>query len=126
MNALFGMRQAASGRNPLDGKPTIASPARSMPSNGIAFVTENRKEEGLVLVPQRRAQHQHGGAPASPGRSAFMRAGAEERKSPPTRARCERLAIKTASIDTQAGSLSGRQPAEDRAGQMAADRGRAS
>ncbi|MCW5259581.1 sugar ABC transporter ATP-binding protein [Verminephrobacter eiseniae] len=46
--ALFGMHRA-SGRITLDGQPVrLRSPAEAI-AHGIAFVTENRKEQGLVL-----------------------------------------------------------------------------
>ena len=47
--AIFGVDKLTSGQLYVDGKPvTIRSPQEAI-SHGIAFITENRKEEGLVL-----------------------------------------------------------------------------
>ncbi|PDT50125.1 D-xylose ABC transporter ATP-binding protein [Sinorhizobium fredii] len=103
MKALFGMYRPE-GEILLDGKPVaLASPSEAI-RQGIAFVTENRKEEGLVLPHSVErnvnmvALKQLAG-PFGMMRSSDERAGAK--------AEVLRLAIKTASIDTSAGSLSG-------------------
>ena len=103
MNALFGMK-AASGTVRIDGEPvTIASPVDAI-GRRIAFVTENRKEEGLVLahsVEWNISMAALGRFAASLG---FMRK-REERKA--AKEEVGRLTIKTASVDTPVGSLSG-------------------
>ncbi|WP_110928167.1 sugar ABC transporter ATP-binding protein [Bacillus massiliglaciei] len=49
MRAIFGLDSTDSGEIWLDGKKvSISSPARAVES-GIGFITENRKEEGLIL-----------------------------------------------------------------------------
>lgn len=49
MRAIFGMSQKKSGQVKLDGHPLeITNPMQAI-KQGIAFLTENRKEEGLVL-----------------------------------------------------------------------------
>lgn len=103
MKALFGM-ETATGDILLDGeKIKINSPSDAI-KGGIAFVTENRKEEGLVLSQSVErninmvALHQL----ATP--FGFMRSN-KERES--AKLEVLRLAIKTASLDTIAGSLSG-------------------
>ncbi|SCM76999.1 fused D-xylose transporter subunits of ABC superfamily: ATP-binding components [uncultured Pleomorphomonas sp.] len=103
MNALFGMK-AASGSIRIDGEPaTIASPVDAI-GRRIAFVTENRKEEGLVLA----HSVEWNISMAALGRFAaalgFMRNRAERRAA---REEVSRLTIKTASVDTPVGSLSG-------------------
>lgn len=103
MNALFGIR-AASGTVRIDGKPaTIASPVDAI-ARRIAFVTENRKEEGLVLA----HSVEWNISMAALGRFAaalgFMRRRAEHKAATDE---VGRLTIKTASVDTPVGSLSG-------------------
>jgi ribose transport system ATP-binding protein len=103
MKALFGMYQPT-GEIALDGKTiTLTSPTQAIRS-GIAFVTENRKEEGVVLphTVERNINMVALGQLAGP--FGLMRSSAERASA---KAEVLRLAIKTASIDTIAGSLSG-------------------
>ena len=103
MKALFGM-YAPHGEILLDGRPVAFASSAQAIRAGIAFVTENRKEEGLVLPHsvERNINMVALGQLSAP--LGLMR-GAAERKA--ARAEVKRLAIKTASIDTRAGSLSG-------------------
>lgn len=103
MNALFGMK-AASGTVRIDGEPVTIASAVDAIGRRIAFVTENRKEEGLVLA----HSVEWNISMAALGRFAaalgFMRR-REERKA--ATEEVGRLTIKTASVDTPVGSLSG-------------------
>ncbi|CAI9410695.1 Xylose import ATP-binding protein XylG [Pleomorphomonas sp. T1.2MG-36] len=103
MNALFGMK-AATGSIRIDGETAnISSPVDAI-GRRIAFVTENRKEEGLVLahsVEWNISMAALGRFAASLG---FMRK-RQERKA--ALDEVGRLTIKTASVDTPVGSLSG-------------------
>lgn len=103
MKALFGMLHPT-GDILLDGKPiNLASPAQAI-ANGIAFVTENRKEEGLVLPHSVERNINMVALGQLAGPFGLMRSSAERSSA---KAEVLRLAIKTASIDTVAGSLSG-------------------
>ncbi|TPK98690.1 sugar ABC transporter ATP-binding protein [Mesorhizobium sp. B2-4-12] len=103
MKALFGMYQPQ-GEIVLDGKPlALASPTEAI-RNGIAFVTENRKEEGLVLPHSVERNINMVALGQLAGPLGLMRSSAEREAA---RSEVRRLAIKTASIDTIAGSLSG-------------------
>ncbi|MGH6762570.1 MAG: sugar ABC transporter ATP-binding protein [Phyllobacterium sp.] len=103
MNALFGMLRPT-GEILLDGKQlTLASPTDAI-RNGIAFVTENRKEEGLVLPHSVERNINMVALGQLAGPFGMMRSSAER-----SAAKTEvlRLLIKTASLDTVVGSLSG-------------------
>lgn len=103
MKALFGMLHPT-GDILLDGNPiNLASPAQAI-ANGIAFVTENRKEEGLVLPHSVERNINMVALGQLAGPFGLMRSSAERSSA---KAEVLRLAIKTASIDTVAGSLSG-------------------
>nr|WP_208620252.1 sugar ABC transporter ATP-binding protein [Brucella grignonensis] len=103
MKALFGMLQPT-GEIMLDEKPiNLASPADAI-RNGIAFVTENRKEEGLVLPHSVERNINMVALGQLAGPFGMMRSSAERSSA---KAEVLRLAIKTASLDTIAGSLSG-------------------
>lgn len=103
MKALFGMLQPT-GQIMLDDKPiTLNSPTEAI-RQGIAFVTENRKEEGLVLPHSVERNINMVALDQLAGRFGMMRSSAERSSA---KAEVLRLAIKTASIDTIAGSLSG-------------------
>ena len=103
MKALFGMLQPT-GEILLDEKPiTLASPADAI-RNGIAFVTENRKEEGLVLPHSVERNINMVALGQLAGPFGMMRSSAERSSA---KAEVLRLVIKTASLDTIAGSLSG-------------------
>lgn len=103
MKALFGMYKPE-GEIRLDGKPVTFRSAAQAIRSGIAFVTENRKEEGLVLLHSVERNINMAGLGQLSGPLGLMRASAEREAA---RAEVKRLAIKTASIDTSAGSLSG-------------------
>jgi ribose transport system ATP-binding protein len=103
MKALFGMERPE-GEILLDGKPLkIASPSEAI-RHGIAFVTENRKEEGLVLAHSVERNVNMVALKQLAGPFGLMRGSAERASA---KAEVLRLAIKAASIDTSAGSLSG-------------------
>ncbi|QND54946.1 sugar ABC transporter ATP-binding protein (plasmid) [Phyllobacterium sp. 628] len=103
MKALFGFGQPR-GTIRLNGEPVhFRSPADAI-RNGIAFVTENRKEEGLVLQHSVERNINMVALSRLAGGFGFTRP-ARERAS--AKAEVLRLAIKTASIETPAGSLSG-------------------
>ncbi len=103
MKALFGIRRAA-GEILIDGQPVLLrSPADAI-AHDIAYVTENRKEEGLVLGHSvtrniNMVYFQHGGA-----RFGVVNASAEARM---TRDALSRLKIRTASPEQAVGELSG-------------------
>ena len=103
MNALFGMRRA-SGSIRVEGKPVNLRHAADAIRAGIGFVTENRKEEGLVLGAAVRPNITMAALPQFAGRSGFMRFGAERRAAGDE---VRRLAIRTNTLDTIAGTLSG-------------------
>ncbi|TNV16695.1 sugar ABC transporter ATP-binding protein [Ochrobactrum teleogrylli] len=103
MKALFGMLRPT-GEIRLEGEAiTLASPTDAI-RHGIAFVTENRKEEGLVLPHSVERNINMVGLGQLAGPFGLMRSSAERSAA---KAEVLRLAIKTASIDTVAGSLSG-------------------
>lgn len=103
MNALFGMKNAE-GVVRLDGKDVrFVSPAEAI-ARGIGFVTENRKEEGLVLGHSVGWNISMAALPNFTGPFGFTRGGAERKAAA---AEVGRLAIKTHSLDTPAGALSG-------------------
>ncbi|KOF15193.1 D-ribose transporter ATP-binding protein [Ensifer adhaerens] len=103
MNALFGMKNA-SGTVRLDGQDVrFRSPAEAI-GRGIGFVTENRKEEGLVLGHSVEWNISMAALPDFTGPFGFTRGGAERKAAA---AEVGRLAIKTRSLDTPAGALSG-------------------
>jgi len=103
MKALFGMERPE-GQILLDGKPlTLSSPSDAI-RNGIAFVTENRKEEGLVLAHSVERNVNMVALKQLAGPFGLMRGSAERAAA---KTEVLRLAIKAASIDTTAGSLSG-------------------
>jgi ribose transport system ATP-binding protein len=103
MKALFGMYRPQ-GEILLDGKQLALASASDAIRNGIAFVTENRKEEGLVLPHSVERNINMVALGQLAGPLGLMRASAEREAA---RSEVKRLAIKTASIDTSAGSLSG-------------------
>lgn len=103
MKALFGML-SPSGEIILDGKPITLNSPNDAIHHGIAFVTENRKEEGLVL-PQSVERNINMVALGQLSTAFGMMRPSAERAS--AKAEILRLAIKTASLDTISGSLSG-------------------
>jgi len=104
MKALFGRQPVAAGQIRIDGQPVSLRHPNDAIKRGIAFVTENRKEEGLVLrhsVERNIAAVRYAGlAPAlSLARPRAERQTASEE--------VERLQIKTPSLLTLASALSG-------------------
>lgn len=102
MNALFGMRRA-SGEIRLDGKPATIGSATEAIRHGIGFVTENRKEQGLVLSHALRPNISMAALPRFSAKG-FLKPRDECAEA---RAEVARLAIRTNSIETITGTLSG-------------------
>ena len=103
MNALFGMR-VAEGEVRVNGQlARFRNPVEAIKA-GIGFVTENRKEEGLVLGAALRPNISAAAIPAFAGQAGFMNFGAERKAAA---AEVRRLAIRTNSLETLAGTLSG-------------------
>ncbi|MBZ4689192.1 MAG: monosaccharide transporter ATP-binding protein family [Cereibacter sp.] len=102
MGALFGML-AAEGRVEIDGKPVTIRSAAEAIAHGIGFVTENRKEQGLVLLHSLRQNISMAALPRYSAKG-FLRARAERETA---HAEVDRLAIRTGSIETVTGTLSG-------------------
>ncbi|AQZ53703.1 sugar ABC transporter ATP-binding protein [Martelella mediterranea] len=103
MNALFGVK-TATGTVELDGKPlSITSPSVAI-DQGIGFVTENRKEQGLVLSQSVASNVTMAAIGRFAARIGMMKQRAEDEAA---LEEIDRLSIKTASLDTPAGSLSG-------------------
>ena len=103
MNALFGMRHAR-GTVRLNGETLrLPSPVQAI-EKGIGFVTENRKEEGLVLGHSVELNISMVALKDFAGRFGFLR---RRKERAAANAEVSRLAIKTASLDTPAGALSG-------------------
>ncbi|MGV8935709.1 MAG: sugar ABC transporter ATP-binding protein [Allorhizobium sp.] len=103
MKALFGIKQAA-GTVRLDGEVvTLTSPAQAI-AKGIGFVTENRKDEGLVLSHSVESNISAVALKDFASRFGFLN---RRKERAAANAEVERLSIKTASLDTTAGNLSG-------------------
>ena len=103
MNALFGMLPAR-GEMLLDGKAIrIRHPADAI-RYGIGFVTENRKEQGLVLAHTVRSNISMAALSRFVARLGFLRFAAERDNA---REEVKRLAVRTASIESHADTLSG-------------------
>lgn len=103
MNTLFGMKRA-SGTVRLDGENVhFRSPVEAI-SRGIGFVTENRKEEGLVLSHSVEWNISMAALPAFTGGAGFIRNSAERAAASE---QVDKLSIKTNSLETSSGSLSG-------------------
>ncbi|MGF9694555.1 sugar ABC transporter ATP-binding protein [Rhizobium sp. 0TCS1.26] len=103
MNAIFGMKRTA-GTVRLNGERVhLASPVDAI-AHGLGFVTENRKEEGLVLSQSVESNISMAALSSFAGRLGFLRRRRERMEAD---AEVARLSIKTASLDTPAGSLSG-------------------
>jgi ribose transport system ATP-binding protein len=104
MNTLFGMVPASSGTVIIDGQEArIASPVDAI-NRRIGFVTENRKEEGLVLSHSVESNISMVALNGFAGGLGFLK---RRREREAAKAEVARLAIKTASLETTAGSLSG-------------------
>lgn len=102
MNVLFGIRRAA-GQLFLAGESVQLSGATEAIARGIGFVTENRKEEGLVLNQTVRANITMA-ALSNISTGGVLQAGVEQRLATQE---VQRLGIRTHSIDTVVGTLSG-------------------
>ncbi|ATN37160.1 D-xylose ABC transporter ATP-binding protein (plasmid) [Rhizobium sp. ACO-34A] len=104
MNTLFGMGHIAAGTIAIDGSTvSISSPIDAI-NRGIGFVTENRKEEGLVLSHSVEANISMVALDKFSGLLGFLKRRSERDAADQE---VKRLAIKTASLDTIAGTLSG-------------------
>lgn len=104
MNTLFGMKHISSGSIAIDGTDvSIASPVDAI-NLGIGFVTENRKEEGLVLGHSVESNISMVALKLYAGPLGFLKRRSERNAAINE---IKRLSIKTASLDTIAGSLSG-------------------
>lgn len=103
MKALFGMADV-SGDIRLNGKGLHLRSAADAITAGIGFVTENRKEEGLVLGAAIRPNISAAAIPAFAGPTGFLHFGMERQAAADE---VDRLAIRTGSLETQAGMLSG-------------------
>ena len=103
MNALFGMKNAE-GTVRLDGESLrFRSPDKAI-ARGIGFVTENRKEEGLVLGHSVEWNISMAALANFAGGLGFIRNGAERAAASE---QVGKLSIKTNSLETPAGALSG-------------------
>ncbi len=103
MNALFGMK-SANGTVRLDGQVVrFRSPDEAI-ARGVGFVTENRKEEGLVLGHSVEWNISMAALADFAGGLGFIRNGAERAAASEQVAK---LSIKTNSLETLAGALSG-------------------
>ncbi|ASJ63258.1 sugar ABC transporter ATP-binding protein [Sinorhizobium meliloti] len=103
MNALFGMKSAA-GTVRLDGEVVrFRSPDQAI-ARGVGFVTENRKEEGLVLGHSVEWNISMAALADFAGGLGFIRNGAERAAASE---QVGKLSIKTNSLETPAGALSG-------------------
>lgn len=103
MNAIFGM-MPASGEVRLDDEAVrIRHPADAI-HYGIGFVTENRKEQGLVLAQAVRRNISMAALKRFAARLGFLRFAAEREAAT---ADVARLAVRTASIEAAAETLSG-------------------
>lgn len=103
MNAIFGM-MPASGEVRLDDETVhIRHPADAI-HYGIGFVTENRKEQGLVLAQAVRRNISMAALKRFAARLGFLRFAAEREAAA---ADVARLAVRTASIEAAAETLSG-------------------
>ena len=103
MNALFGMKHAT-GTVTLNGEAVQITSAVQAIEKGIGFVTENRKEEGLVLSHSVGANISMVALKNFASRLGFL---SNSRERAAADIEVARLAIKTASLDTIAGTLSG-------------------
>ena len=103
MNALFGMRQAT-GSVILNGQVVKIRSAADAIGQGIGFVTENRKEEGLVLSHAVRPNVSMAALADISNGAGFLNF---RRDADQARAEVKRLAIRTNSIETITGTLSG-------------------
>ncbi|OYD07108.1 sugar ABC transporter ATP-binding protein [Paludifilum halophilum] len=100
---LFGVERLDAGRVSIDGWPvTIRRPIDAIRA-GIAYVTENRKEQGLVLS---RSVKENLSLPNLGALTSFgiLRRGVEKRM---TEAQVKQLSVRAADSDQEVGTLSG-------------------
>lgn len=102
MNALFGMRRA-SGQVHLAGEAVQLTDAADAIDKGLGFVTENRKEQGLVLNQTVRANITMA-ALSKVSAGGILQAAEEHRQATDE---VNRLGVRTHSIETVVGTLSG-------------------
>jgi rhamnose transport system ATP-binding protein len=102
--ALFGIEPATSGRILLDGKPVTVRTARDGMSLGIAYVSEDRRQLGLVLPMSIFANITLPVLRRYLSRLGLVRTGLERRTADTFR---DRLAIRTPSVDLEVAKLSG-------------------
>ena len=102
--ALFGIEPATSGRILLGGKPITVRTARDGMSLGIAYVSEDRRQLGLVLPMSIFANITLPVLRRYLSRLGLVRTGLERRTADAFR---DRLAIRTPSVDLEVAKLSG-------------------
>jgi rhamnose transport system ATP-binding protein len=102
--ALFGIEPATSGRILLGGKPVAVRTARDGMSLGIAYVSEDRRQHGLVLPMSIFANITLPVLRRYLSRLGLVRTGLERRTADAFR---DRLAIRTPSVDLEVAKLSG-------------------
>ena len=102
--ALFGIEPATSGRILLGGKPVTVRTARDGMSLGIAYVSEDRRQLGLVLPMSIFANITLPVLRRYLTRLGLVRTGLERRTADTFR---DRLAIRTPSVDLEVAKLSG-------------------
>jgi rhamnose transport system ATP-binding protein len=102
--ALFGIEPATSGRILLGGKPVTVRTARDGMSLGIAYVSEDRRQLGLVLPMSIFANITLTVLRRYLSRLGLVRTGLERRTADTFR---DRLAIRTPSVDLEVAKLSG-------------------
>jgi rhamnose transport system ATP-binding protein len=102
--ALFGIEPATSGRILLGGKPVTVRTARDGMSLGIAYVSEDRRQLGLVLPMSIFANITLPVLRRYLSRLGLVRTGLERRTADTFR---DRLAIRTPSVDLEVAKLSG-------------------
>ena len=102
--ALFGIEPATSGRILLGGKPVTVRTARDGMSLGIAYVSEDRRQLGLVLPMSIFANITLPVLRRYLSRLGLVRTGLERRTADNFR---DRLAIRTPSVDLEVAKLSG-------------------
>lgn len=103
MRAIFGIDKADSGEIRLDGKPIAVKNPADAANQGLAFITEDRKDEGLVLDFSIRENI------ALANLESFSPNGVVKQKEERdfVKMMVERLKVKTQSQETPAGNLSG-------------------
>jgi ribose transport system ATP-binding protein len=101
---LFGLEPAETGEIVIDGRPARIRSPRDAIANGIGFLTEDRRAEGLILDKPVRDNIVLADLPSFAGAFGFVRAGREREAAERQRSA---LGIKAASVLQHAGYLSG-------------------